>query len=881
MKKNKLMLLLICTLLSLSLVIGLSSNANVKAYVIDYEIDDNIESGEGLSKLNYLNNPIKEEKSICKATIEDNFTDDMVIVVLTHKASLKGASFDQLLKQGEIKEDLTKYKYGKINSDYNRYISESMSGINKNADKYSDQYEIAVREAQDNLEEEYPYYHRIFSIQLKTKGKEGVLERIKEIEKNDEVLYACPNYIYKVDSFNALDTEEKAEGFDIATDENNQEIAETGSGNDKALVGILDSGVSSTHPKLQGNIDLTLGHDFTQDNSPHTDITGHGTMVAGVVGDVYGNNAFSKIKLVSLKIVYFLKDSNGNYLYDSQGDQLLGFNHNQIAAAIDYAGNHNIRVLNCSNNFSDTTDDHPIIDALNNYNGIFICAAGNGNKGIYQGLNIDNANSGLNYRYPSLYTVNNIISVASVNSNSKKSSFSNYGTTSVDIAAPGENIKTTSKYGGYVTGAWGTSFSAPKVARTAAKIVYNYPTINYYGLRKAILDSADKINNLSGYVAYKRLLNENAAVTFASQQKFSFRYVANGGTGNQMTDTVVTYGVPTPLSNCTYTRTGYKFKGWYAYRTSDQKWKYKNYSTGGHKWFGANDTIPTGYVRHLFESGYSFSITSSVKNDVIKLYAQWEPIEYHISFNGGGPQEVHNVTVTYNNNYTLPENMFLREDQMFNGWQVQKHGTDLYLYTDGNWYSDINPPANQNIIKKVYYEGDVISNLTNQDGEFLIFRVQWLNLYSINYDSNGGSGYMDFTPAVSQTPIQLRPNTFVKQNYIFLGWYLQDDNYQWSTTYNNEWLSNIPNGYEIKLYDDCDTVIYDSYCDVTAFAQWGLLGDADLDESLTIMDATKIQRYLAGLDTFSTIQEKVADFDQDGDITIMDALTIQIYLSNQ
>lgn len=85
MKKNKLRLLLICTLLSLCLVIGLSSIANVKAYVIDYEIDDSIESGEGLSELDYQNEPIKEEKTICKATIEDDFTDDMIIVVLTHQ----------------------------------------------------------------------------------------------------------------------------------------------------------------------------------------------------------------------------------------------------------------------------------------------------------------------------------------------------------------------------------------------------------------------------------------------------------------------------------------------------------------------------------------------------------------------------------------------------------------------------------------------------------------------------------------------------------------------------------------------------------------------------------------------------------------------------
>ncbi len=55
----------------------------------------------------------------------------------------------------------------------------------------------------------------------------------------------------------------------------------------------------------------------------------------------------------------------------------------------------------------------------------------------------------------------------------------------------------------------------------------------------------------------------------------------------------------------------------------------------------------------------------------------------------------------------------------------------------------------------------------------------------------------------------------------------------------------------------------------------GIMGDADKDGSLTILDATHIQRYLADLIDESQIDLDVADYDGDGNITILDATAIQ------
>jgi len=59
-----------------------------------------------------------------------------------------------------------------------------------------------------------------------------------------------------------------------------------------------------------------------------------------------------------------------------------------------------------------------------------------------------------------------------------------------------------------------------------------------------------------------------------------------------------------------------------------------------------------------------------------------------------------------------------------------------------------------------------------------------------------------------------------------------------------------------------------------------ILGDADLDGFVTVLDATRIQRMLADLDESSEDAEKTADVDGDGKITVIDATYIQRWLAD-
>lgn len=59
-----------------------------------------------------------------------------------------------------------------------------------------------------------------------------------------------------------------------------------------------------------------------------------------------------------------------------------------------------------------------------------------------------------------------------------------------------------------------------------------------------------------------------------------------------------------------------------------------------------------------------------------------------------------------------------------------------------------------------------------------------------------------------------------------------------------------------------------------------LLGDVDGDDSVTILDATYIQRHLASIPILFAFNNDIADTDEDGSVTILDATYIQRWLAS-
>ncbi len=113
--------------------------------------------------------------------------------------------------------------------------------------------------------------------------------------------------------------------------------------------------------------------------------------------------------------------------------------------------------------------------------GLFVFAAGN-----------DGVNNDVSFTYPASYNLSNIVSVAASDSLDRLASFSSYGRTTVDIAAPGVSIYSTlpNRSYGYLSG---TSMATPHVAGVAALLVSRKPSAQTEELKNALLRGVDVV----------------------------------------------------------------------------------------------------------------------------------------------------------------------------------------------------------------------------------------------------------------------------------------------------------------------------------------------------------------------------------------------------
>ena len=155
--------------------------------------------------------------------------------------------------------------------------------------------------------------------------------------------------------------------------------------------------------------------------------------------------------------------------------------------AINYAKNFwgkdtQISVLNFSaGSFSNTS---ALKNAIDNYPGLFVAAAGNENSDIDTTLD-----------YPASYNIDNMIVVGAHSANGERRTSSNYGNKNVDIFAPGTDVKST-VIGGYDYNS-GTSMAAPFVTGVAALMLSVNSDLSAKELKESIMGNA-RIPNVNG-----------------------------------------------------------------------------------------------------------------------------------------------------------------------------------------------------------------------------------------------------------------------------------------------------------------------------------------------------------------------------------------------
>ncbi len=266
-------------------------------------------------------------------------------------------------------------------------------------------------------------------------------------------------------------------------------------------VAILDCGINETHPDLTAKV--VDRQDFTTSASGTNDICGHGTHVAGIVAAVTNNSdGVAGVCPGCLLLNGKVLDDNGLGAYS------------WIANGIIWAADNGAKVINLSlgGSASSTTLENAVNYAWNK-GVVVVAAAGNSNNS--------------SKTYPAAYT--NSIAVAATDNQDRRASFSSYGSSWVDVAAPGVYVFSTWKdttsntnpqpecYGTVCYKyASGTSMSTPIVAGVAGLVWTSIYNQSASSVRERIETTADKIVGTGTYWSAGRVNAANAVSLSAS-----------------------------------------------------------------------------------------------------------------------------------------------------------------------------------------------------------------------------------------------------------------------------------------------------------------------------------------------------------------------------
>ncbi len=396
-------------------------------------------------------------------------------------------------------------------------------------------------------------------------SEEALETAITNLDDNAQVAYVQPNYIYhttasvdevitdlssntnynkqwaydndgsisyrELNASNRYQTVSAQAGTDIGLPEALANI--TATGNRETIVAIVDTGIMVDHTDLadaiwvntgeiadngidddgDGYIDDVHGWNFYAatssssrrrsstsskgnnsyyNNSSSTEDS-HGTHCAGTIAasnndlGIVGIAANANVKLMSVKC---LGGADGEGTTES------------VVKGIQYAIDHGANIINLSLGGED--DDYALRNIIqNNPDVLFTIAAGNGNS---QGIAVNNDETPI---YPACYTFDNVLSVANLQCDGNLHYSANYGATTVQLAAPGTYIYSTSTGNGTfantATSSYeymsGSSMAAPMVAGAVALLYSKYDNYSMSQIRTALLSSVEQKSNLQGYVS--------------------------------------------------------------------------------------------------------------------------------------------------------------------------------------------------------------------------------------------------------------------------------------------------------------------------------------------------------------------------------------------
>ena len=361
----------------------------------------------------------------------------------------------------------------------------------------------------------------------------SVAEAVEVYEASPEIEYAEPDYLVHTEgaikpndpSFSkmyGLDNTGQYSGTPDADIDAPEAWGAMTAESASSVVAVIDTGVDISHPDLRNNIwtnpDEIAGNGKDDDHNGYVDdVHGwdfyyndasvfdsatddwHGTHVAGTIAAETNNGigisgVTPRAKVMPLK---FFGPGEQGWISDA-------------VEALNYAVAEGVMISN--NSWGGGRYSLTLLDALKKADAaghLFFAAAMNG------GEDKIGDNTDLVPCYPASYDSLNVVSVAATDQRDALTSFSNYGATSVDLAAPGSHIYSTLPNNAYGYGS-GTSMATPHVAGVAALLKSNFPELDDAAIKARILSSVDPKAGLHGKTVTGGRLNAAKALGIPS-----------------------------------------------------------------------------------------------------------------------------------------------------------------------------------------------------------------------------------------------------------------------------------------------------------------------------------------------------------------------------
>ncbi len=312
----------------------------------------------------------------------------------------------------------------------------------------------------------------------------------------------------------------------------------TGSRN--VIVAVIDTGADLKHPDLKSNIwtnsreikgngkdddsngyvDDLHGYDFVNRDGNPQDDNGHGTHVTGIVAAVGNNGAgVAGVAWDSRVIPIKALDATGNGYVSS------------IIRSIDYVTDLKkkgvpVTVINLSlggGGYSEAL--YRAVERARNHDILIVAAAGN-----------EGANNDIAPMYPANFAIDSVVSVAAINAQGNRATFSNFGAGSVHLAAPGSAILSTAllRTGMEYRTLSGTSMASPYVAGVLALAAAANTQLSMVQVRSALFSAVQPLVSLQGETITGGLVDAVAAAQLAIMTQPAPRlygYVQDGTKG--------------------------------------------------------------------------------------------------------------------------------------------------------------------------------------------------------------------------------------------------------------------------------------------------------------------------------------------------------------